>query len=196
MKFSDIHNYKEEINTLHNIKKVADSHSIDICFFGGFAANIYGSERELTDIDILANAESFEWVKDNFSYTDESDKSIHIGRIEICKSPIVFEVAGKKYYWSFDTLAMQKMSTTLIEKEEFKVLSREDLITMKSILGRGEAEGKFDLPDIMNIIQHIGKNNIDFEYVLLRSNKIDSIERVSQTLSGLGFLLESMSDIK
>ncbi len=39
----------------HWIIDILESHSIKYCISGGFAARVYGVERELADIDIVLN---------------------------------------------------------------------------------------------------------------------------------------------
>ena len=185
-----LRNIATEIETIKKIKKIAKEHSVRWCLFGGFAANLYGSDRILTDIDILVDTSTYDWLKYSSLGADLilNTKSAHVGNVEICKSPVYLGGKTSGYIWNFDQDAFSKVKIFNVNDTALPVMSVEDIIVMKAILGRGEDVGKYDLFDIKNIICTQLKKEIDFLYIARRAQKCGAKVRVLETLASVGGL--------
>jgi guanylate kinase len=187
---------KEEMEIASQILHIAKEEGINAFLFGGIAANIYGSERDITDLDILIGAQNFDWLLNRYSHPDlvcvKNNKKIEIGRVEISKEPARVGDRSLGQEWFFGKKA-ENMNNVFINGKEFPLISPEDLIVMKAGLGRGENEGKFDLFDINNIVKKLGFESINWAYVVAKARECNSYERVISSLDSLGIDTSKMN---
>ncbi|MAI62783.1 MAG: hypothetical protein CBB87_09940 [Micavibrio sp. TMED27] len=175
------------------ILDIAKRKGINNFLFGGIAANIYGSEREITDLDILVDASDFDWLVEEFSHPDMvvGLKKLNIGRIEISKAPARVGDRSLGQEWHFNQAALERIQEVTINGQSFPLISPEDIIVMKAGLGRGKEEGKFDLFDINNIVNTMGYHSIDWNYVVEKAYQCNSFDRVTHSLKSLSIDLPS-----
>ena len=179
---------ENEIEVAAKVCHIAHTAGIDNFLFGGLAANIYGSVRDITDLDILVNASNFDWLVNEYSHPElvVTEKKAHIGRVEISKTPSRVGDRSLGQVWNFDREALDKIQIVKINGHHFRIISPEDIIVMKAGLGRTESEGKFDLFDIKNIVNSQGLDSIDLKYVISKAIKCKAYDRVIKSLNSIG----------
>jgi len=181
-----ITNKEKEI--IQKVIEIGRQESIAVCAFGGLAANIYGSDRHITDLDFLTDCENFSWLFGKLKFDDvhESDEIITVGRVDIRRCPIKIGQQGQM--WRFDNESRKRLKPATIDGLTINVLSVEDKIVMKATLQRGEEQGKFDISDLRNMLSHYS-DALDKDYVIYRANACNALERVTECLSKNGYTL-------
>lgn len=153
--------------------------------FAGAAAYIYGSDRMVTDIDILIHNDDLlkasqllqEPIKNKISIIDKVKMEasiISIGQIEIVAN-IKMQINDKVCSFFMDDEMIARIHWREFLGIKVPVISIEDNIVFKAILQRGIEMGKHDVDDIRNMIK---KNVIDVDYLLKRVKKMGVEDRV------------------
>ncbi len=125
--------------------------------FAGAAAYCYGSEREITDVDILVRCEELEKARAALASVDFQGFDLGCGaEIEVAQSACPFFL---------DDEMMEKAEWKMLFNVKVPVISVEDNIVFKAILQRGEDEGKFDVEDIKSMIE---QTEVDLQYLKRR----------------------------
>ncbi len=138
--------------------------------FAGAAAYCYGSEREITDVDILVRCEDLEKARTALAGLDL--QGLDIG----CGAEIM--IAQSAYPFFLDDEMMDRAEWKELFGVKVPVIPVEDNIVFKAILQRGEAEGKLDVEDIKSMIKHTG---VDLQY-LQRRIQISKAEKRAKPL--------------
>lgn len=172
-------NYKDKENLktrLIKIKEVFKEINIPWMIFAGTAAYCYGSERKITDIDILVRSTDLEKAKNYL----KNIKGIDIvADLKIVKN-------NKTYLFSMDNEMIKRIKYRKLFDIEVPLIPVEDNIILKAVLQRGEKEGKHDIKDIKNMIEN---EVIDFKYLKERIKKYQVEEIVLPVLERLGIKL-------
>ena len=185
-------------NQIKAIKILTDyliKNNIICALFAGAAATVYGSERKVTDIDFITSNENYKKIiKDLKNYlisickkseiidTPKAKFNIENSVIEI--TPDIKIHLDKNYKFYFDDEMISKLKEVKLNETKIKVLSPEDSIVFKSILQRGEEQGKFDIQDVEAILKN---QEIDWNYLKHRAIKCDAYGRVKQLMNKLGY---------
>lgn len=180
-----------EFEVLTAIDHIATTQGVTTCLFGGIAANLYGSARAITDVDLLADASDFHWLLSRYNHPEmtATAKKVSIQRVELNKTPARVGDRALGQEWAFDDEAKRRLRQFVINGHLFHVISPEDMIVMKAGLGRGEEQGKFDLYDVKNILSAQGSAGIDFSYIADRAEKCNAYDRVMASFRKLNFSL-------
>ena len=142
--------------------------------FAGAAAYCYGSEREITDVDILVRCEELEKARAALAGVDFHDFDLGCGaEIEVAQSVCPFFL---------DDEMMEKAEWKMLFGVKIPIISVEDNIVFKAILQRGEDEGKFDIEDIKSMIDH---TEVDLQYLKRRIQLSKAEKRVMPLLRAL-----------
>jgi hypothetical protein len=168
-------NHGEAIHSrLLAVKERLESLRVPWVIFAGAAAYCYGSEREITDVDILVRCEDLE--KTRAALVGLDFQSFDIG----CGAEI--KIAQSVYPFFLDDEMMDRAEWKELFGVKVPVMSVEDNIVFKAILQRGETEGKFDVEDIKSMIKH---TEIDLQYLRRRVQLSKAEKRVTPLLKPL-----------
>jgi predicted nucleotidyltransferase len=139
--------------------------------FAGAAAFCYGSEREITDVDILVRCEDLEKAKTFL-------REVNTKGFDIVAGAEIKTNEGTCLFFLDDRM-IEKLNSKKLFGVKVPVLSVEDNIVFKAILQRGKERGKHDVEDIKAMIAH---EKIDLEYLSERIRKCHAGTRVNSLL--------------
>ncbi len=163
--------------------QLLDERRIDWCVFAGAAARLYGTTREITDIDILLRADSTVLSELFPHWNIVKPGVIEQGGVEIQCAPLRFN-RDRSYQWVWDELASEHIYTVPTDACVLRAMSVEDVIVIKAILQRGVDRGKHDMSDIHEIVtRKIAM--VDLDYLWERVRRCDAVSRVSHALDGI-----------
>jgi predicted nucleotidyltransferase len=145
--------------------------------FAGAAVYCYGSDREVTDIDVLVEDEHLEKVKAVLADVEDVD----------VVADLKIQVAGETCLFFMDEEMVENIKRRKLFDVEIPVVPVEDNVIFKAILQRGENEGKHDVEDIEHMASH---ERMDLEYLEKRIQKYHAGKRVKPLLRSLGILSE------
>src|SRR4030066_500209 len=154
------------------IRDRLDSAGVCWALFAGAAASCYGSKRDVTDFDVLVKEE-------DFGKTREALKGIVGLDVAGC---LKLNVEGGVYSFFMDEEMVERIKLKQLLSVNVPVVPVEDNILFKAILQRGEAENKFDVEDIRDMVNH---EKIDAAYLKRRMEKYGAEERVTRLLNNL-----------
>jgi len=167
---------KESLSSkLHIARDRLDEAGVHWTVFAGAAAYCYGSERRVTDVDILVRAVDLEKAKDALKdiegFDVVADLKINVNE-EIC-------------LFFMDNEMEAKIQRRRLLDVEIPVIPIEDNIVFKAILQRTEKQGKHDIEDIQCMMKN---EKIDIKYLKRRIIKYHAEKRVKPLLQRLRIL--------
>jgi hypothetical protein len=147
---------REYIGALYQLKDRLSG--FDWAIFAGAAAVIYGSSRELTDIDVITSPEGVERAHEILERTETECKDVvkrdmfyfygfsaDVNGVDVeFVSDLRIKVAGKTYRFDFDNSMRSRIKHVNLGIDGLTVplLSPEDTVAFKAICQRGKSEGK------------------------------------------------------
>ena len=137
--------------------------------FAGAAAFCYGSERNVTDIDILVKNADLEKTKTVLRDVEGVEV---VGDLKI-------KVNNEICLFFMDEEMERKIQLRRLFDVKVPVIPVEDNIILKAILQRTEKQGKHDIEDIQCMIKN---EKIDVEYLKKRIRKYHAGKRVKPLL--------------
>ena len=143
--------------------------------FAGAAAYCYGSERKVTDVDVLVEGEELEKVKAVLADVEDVD----------VVADLKIKVAEETCLFFMDEEMVENIQRRKLFDVEVPVVPVEDNVIFKAILQRGENQGKHDIEDIEHMVAN---ERIDLEYLEKRIQKYHAAKRVKPLLRSLGIL--------
>ena len=161
-------------DTLAKIKNRLRQARIRWAIFAGAAASCYGSQREITDIDILVRCEDFEIAKTVL-------RDINMEGFDIVTGGEIKTSQGTCPFF-LDIRMIERLNWKRLLGINVPVLSVEDNIVFKAILQRGKECGKHDLEDIEATAS---KEKIDLKYLAERVRKCHAEKRVNSLLQSV-----------
>lgn len=141
--------------------------------FAGAAAFFYGSNRKVTDIDILVKSEDLEKAKDALKDLDGVDVVADLRlktNVGTCQFFMDDEMRDRTIWKKFSDV-------------KIPLIPVEDNIIFKAILQRGEAEDKHDIEDLKSMLRH---EKLDIKYLTRRIQQYQAAKRVRPLLKELG----------
>lgn len=156
------------------IKRKLKQAGVEWAVFAGAAAFCYGSERAITDIDILVKCEDLQKAKTAL-------KNLDLVGFDVGCGAEIATPQGTCLFFLDDGM-IRRINCRQLFGVEVPVMSVEDNIVLKGILQRGEKEGKYDIQDIRSMIAH---ERIDLEYLEERMRKCQAEKRVKPILQSL-----------
>lgn len=156
------------------VKNKLQQAGVEWVIFAGAAASCYGSEREITDIDILVRC-------DDLAKSRTALKDIDLGGFDIGCGAEIRTAQGPCLFFLDDKM-IERASWKQLFGVVVPVMSVEDNIILKAILQRGEDKGKHDIEDIKSMIAH---EKIDLQYLEERMEKCQAGKRVKHLLKCL-----------
>lgn len=159
---------------LSAIKGRLENARVKWAIFAGAAAFCYGSEREITDIDILVRCEDLDKAKAALRDIDTTGFDLGCGA----------DIPTPEGVCSFflDQEMVEKIQWKRLLGVTVPLMSPEDNIVLKAILQRGSEQGKHDIQDIRDIIR---KQKINEQYLHRRIKKCHSQKRAEPMLQTL-----------
>jgi len=143
--------------------------------FAGAAAYCYGSERKVTDVDVLVEGEELEKVRAVLADVEDVD----------VVADLKIKVAEETCLFFMDEEMVENIQRRKLFDVEVPVVPVEDNVIFKAILQRGENQGKHDIEDIEHMVAN---ERIDLEYLEKRIQKYHAAKRVKPLLRSLGIL--------
>jgi hypothetical protein len=156
------------------IKDRFDQIGVKWVIFAGVAAYCYGSNREITDIDILVKCEDL--TKARIALKGVGIEGFDI----VCSAEI--KIDDEIYPFFLDSEMIERINWKQLFGIRVPIISVEDNIVLKAILQRGEEQGKHDVEDICFMIAH---EQIDMEYLRKRIRKCKAKKRVGPVIHAL-----------
>jgi len=141
--------------------------------FAGAAAFFYGSNRMVTDVDILVKSEDLEKAKAALRNLEGVD----------IVADLTLKTSLGVYRFFMDDEMISKMRWKKLVDVKVPLIPVEDNIIFKAILQRGEAEGKHDIDDIKGMLRH---EKLNIAYLTRRIQKYQAAKRVYPLLKELG----------
>jgi hypothetical protein len=139
--------------------------------FAGAAAAAYGSERALTDVDILVPIGEGTRVASLFPGAEVERRED--GRVRSVKLPDVDIIAGltmvegeTAYHVDLDDEMAARRTWHEISGVRMPVIPVEDNLMLKAVWGRGAEQGKHDWEDVRAMLAHVA---IDWAYLRWRA---------------------------
>jgi predicted nucleotidyltransferase len=140
------------------IRDRLDSAGVCWALFAGAAAACYGSKRDVTDLDVLVKEEDLGKAWEALNGVVSLDVA---GCLKL-------NGAGGVYSFFMDEEMVERIKLKPLLSVNVPVVPVEDNILFKAILQRGEAENKFDVEDIRDMVNH---EKIDAAYLKRRMKK-------------------------
>jgi len=140
------------------IRARLDSAGVCWALFAGAAASCCSSKRDVTDLDVLVEEEDLGKAR-------KALKSVVGLDVAGC---LKLNVASGVYSFFMDEELVERIKLKLLLGVNVPVVPVEDNILFKAILQRGEAENKFDVEDIREMVNH---EKIDTAYLKRRMQK-------------------------
>jgi len=141
--------------------------------FAGAAAFFYGSNRMVTDVDILVKSEDLEKAKAALR---------NLEGVDIVADLTLKTSLGVCRFFMDDEM-ISKMRWKELVDVKVSLIPVEDNIIFKAVLQRGEAEGKHDIDDIKGMLRH---EKLNIAYLTKRIQKYQAAKRVYPLLKELG----------
>jgi predicted nucleotidyltransferase len=167
---------KEEVLRSHlsAVKARLEKAGIEWAVFAGAASFCYGSQRIITDVDILLRSEDLERAR---AVLEDLD----LARFDVgCGADMETEQGTCPFYLDDNMIGRRQWRELFGVK--VPVISVEDNIVLKAILQRGQSEGKYDLEDIRDMLTN---QRIDLDYLKTRIQISQSEKRVKPVLQPL-----------
>jgi hypothetical protein len=165
------------------------THHITYGLYAGCYVSLMTSNRDLVDLDILVADDDMKKIIELFPQATYIDKG-YARFLSIDSSPPIEFMShanvssqGHIYLFRLTELAHTHSHTEGINGTHITLLNPADTILLKSMLQRGESEGKHDIEDIMALLQH---TTIDKAYLQerMKESKADDT-RVTELLRSL-----------
>jgi hypothetical protein len=153
------------------VKASLDKAGVRWALFAGAAAHCYGSEIEVTDIDILVANADLEKAKAALKRVDLAGFDFGAG------GDIPTPQGVCRFF--LDKEAIERIRLKKFLGVDVPVISVEDNLIFKAILQRGEDEGKHDIEHIRDMVRH---EKIDIEYLRKRIRQCNAEKRVMPLL--------------
>ncbi|MBN1668175.1 MAG: nucleotidyltransferase [Anaerolineales bacterium] len=152
--------------SISQVAQRLDQAAIPWGIFGSAAAVTYGLQRKPNDIDILipvgmgAQAAAI--------FPEAQVECATWGAVNCLVLPGIEIIAGLSLYCHFelDPEMLARIRTVTMNGAHVKVISLEDNLALKAMLGRGAELGKRDWEDVAQMLQHVDR--VDWEYLRWR----------------------------
>ena len=167
-------NHEAVGSRLYSIRDRFEQLGIDWVIFAGAAALCYGSNRQVTDIDILVRCEELQKAEAVLVGVNLEGFDV------VCGFDI--ETDGGTYPYFLDEDMVNRRRVKELFGVRVPVISVEDNIVLKAILQRGKALGKFDIEDIKAMLE---TEKIDWRYLKKRIFACNAEKRVRPLLQSL-----------
>ena len=155
--------------TFEEVARRLDEAKITWCIFAGAAATVYGSNRPLTDVDILIPSGDANQLVNIFPQVElafRGDGTVWGGRL-----PEIDILAGIECL-DLDAPMTSRLTWHKIEEILAPVIPPEDNILLKAMWGRGPDVGKHDWEDVEAMLANTP--NLDWDYLRWRAKECEA----------------------
>jgi hypothetical protein len=175
--------------SLEEVARRLERAGVTWAVFAGAAAAVYGSDRPLTDVDILVSAG--EGTRVACLFPEAVVKRQEDGRVRgielptgSINLPAVDIIAGLTmvegdvtYHIDLDEEMAARRTRHEIAGIEMPVIPVEDNILLKAVWGRGPEEGKHDWEDVHAMLAHVAVSHgaVDWAYLHWRAEGCCSV---------------------
>jgi hypothetical protein len=163
--------------SLEEVARRLDNAKVAWAVFAGAAATAYGVTRQVTDIDILVPVA--EGTRVATLFPEAEVKRGKSGPVEWIRLPD-FDILPGLTYLDLDAEMVARLGRHEIFGVTIPVISPEDNILIKALLGRGPEVGKHDWEDVEAMMAYLP--SLDWEYLHWRINTCVPKERAEQVL--------------
>lgn len=169
----------EELVRLRQVAAKLDGAGIPWAVFAGAAASAYGSDRPITDMDILAPAAEGQQLMTLFPGVEP----IYYERgMMALQMPGVDLLAGLGSM-DLDAPMRSRLTRHKIGGVEVPVIPAEDNILLKAMQGRGAEQGKHDWEDVEAMMAFLP--SLDWDYLRWRAGTLDRPELAQNVMERL-----------
>jgi hypothetical protein len=182
--------------SLQQVARRLEEAGIVWAVFAGAAASVYGSDRPLTDVDILVPLDAGERVA--ALYPGAVLEREPGGRLYGIKLPDVDIIAGLTidedgvaYDVDLDDEMAARRTFHEIAGVRMPVIPAEDNILLKALWGRGAEQGKHDWEDVRAMMAHV---DLDWEYLRFRAESCGTVS--GRPISSLRRALARLEELR
>jgi hypothetical protein len=186
VEFSRIHR-----DVLDSLRVLYDQ-NIRYGLYAGSYVSLVSANRISPDIDLLVADEDFGKILSIFPQVIHKKKSygefIYLDESELVEmmAHAFVQVANSKYPFRLTDLAFKNSDDYVVDDVHIRLLNPADTILLKSMLQRGESEGKHDIEDIEALSKYA---SIDKQYLMQRIEESNANEpRVTELLKSLNII--------
>jgi len=168
------------------VQRLLDAQQVVWGVCAGAAAHLYGNRRPIQDVDILVVAGALPQV---VKLLQQQQKAVQFdGQRILWRGIKVFDDLSirqgtKNYPYGFDEPMVTRLRRIPLLGATVAVLSPEDVLVHKVLMGRGPEQGKHDLDDAAGIVR---RQKLDLDYLRLRIAAMNANGTASAALAALG----------
>jgi hypothetical protein len=193
--------------SLEDVARRLERAKVTWAVFAGAAAAVYGSQRPLTDVDILVPLGEGTRVASLFpgaEVTRQEDGRVRSVKLPTgsTRLPAVDIVAGLTmfegdvaYTVDLDDEMAARRTRHEIAGIEMPVIPAEDNLLLKAIWGRGAEQGKHDWEDVRAMLAHIAVSHGAVDWAYLRWRAGTCGETLGQPAPGVSRALERVKEL-
>jgi len=168
------------------VQRLLDGNNTPWAVFAGAAAHLYGNRRPIQDVDLLVERGQLATV---VQLLQRSGKAVQFdGQRILWRGIKLFDDvtvrrAGHLHPVHLDEAMRARLRRQSLLGAPVQVVSPEDVVAHKLLLGRGQTDGKHDISDAEGVIR---RQQLDLEYLRERARAMDAETLVLERLAELG----------
>lgn len=168
------------------VQRLLDANPIQWAVCAGSAAHLYGDRRPIQDVDILVSTGKLPEV---VKLLQQQQKAVQFdGQRILWRGIKLFDDLsirrpGGLHPFTFDNSMVERRRRMSLLGSTVAVLSPEDVLLHKVLLGRGADQGKHDIADAAGIIR---RQQLDLDYLRERMAAMNVPPATAATLNQMG----------
>jgi len=168
------------------VQRLLDGREMKWGVCAGVAAHLYGDRRPIQDVDILVTTGK---LPDVVKLLQQQQKAVQFdGQRILWRGIKLFDDlsvrrGGMVYPFALDEPMIARMRRMSLLGAQVTVLSPEDVLIHKLMLGRGADQGKHDLADAAGIVR---RQQLDLDYLQQRMQVMGTNGNLVAALASLG----------
>jgi hypothetical protein len=175
------------------VQRLLDAQGLTWAVCAGAAAHLYGNRRPIQDVDVLVTQGR---LPDVVRQLQSQNRVVQFDGQRILWRGIKFfddltiRKAGTTYPFVFDQQMSQRLRRLSLLGSLVPVISPEDVVLHKLLLGRGTDQGKHDHADAAGIIR---RQQLDLDYLRYRAQTMRLNGVIDVALTELGISLDAQA---
>jgi hypothetical protein len=168
------------------VQRLLDGHGMKWGVCAGVAAHLYGDRRPIQDVDILVMARKLPEV---VRLLQQQQKAVQFdGQRILWRGIKLFDDlsvrrGGAVHPFVLDGPMIERLRRMSLLGAPVTVLSPEDVLLHKVLMGRGAQQGKHDLADAAGIVR---RQQLDLDYLRARMQTMNANGSATAALAQLG----------